>query len=81
MCVNFWISFNIELQIQDLLMGICSLFDVPSRRMVRLRTFRGVLRHSADHCMSRTNSVLVRFLQSTQAKLLDVKGTHGLPQK
>jgi len=71
--VNSWSLFNGELQTQDLLVGICSLFDVPSRRTVRLRTLRGVPRHLADQYMSRTDSVLGRLLQSTRAKLLDVK--------
>lgn len=71
--VNSWSLFNTELQTQDLLVGICSLFDVPSRRTVRLRTLRGVPRHLADQYMSRTDSVLGRLLQSTRAKLLDVK--------
>lgn len=80
--MNFLISFKMELQIQDLLVGICSLFDVPNRRMVSLRIFRGIPSHLADHYTSRTDSVFARrFLQTTQAKKLDVKRMHILPQE
>jgi len=80
--VNVLISFKIEPQIQGLLVSICSLFDVPNRRMVSLRIFRGIPSHLADHYTSRTNSVFARrFLQTTQAKQLDVKRMHILPQE
>lgn len=80
--MNFLIPFKIELQIRDLLVSICSLFDVPNSRMVSLRIFRGIPSHLADHYTSRTNSVFARrFLQTTQAKQLDVKRMHILPQE
>lgn len=75
---DFLISSKTELQMQDLQVSVCSLFGAPSRATVTLN----IQNHTKWFC--NTESVFVRrFLQTTQAKQLDVKKKkmHTLPQE